>query len=77
MKPSAQQIETARQILTNAGFCVESLWHVDTITKNFNCTNEQAMEILNKVTDSNAVLNFIYDELMYVSEQEYNLKLKS
>lgn len=76
MKPTQQQIAIARQILTNAGFCVDSLWHVDDVKNNFHCTDEQAMEILSKSLDSDIVIGGIFDEINCQAEYNFNLKSK-
>jgi hypothetical protein len=77
MKPTPQQIETAKQILTNAGFCVDSLWHVDDVKNSYQCTDEQAMEILSKSLDHEMNMSAIFDEIHFQAEFTYNLKSKA
>ncbi len=40
------EIEQARQVLEDAGYQVTNLWHIDDIKDNYDCTDEEAMEIL-------------------------------
>jgi hypothetical protein len=40
-------IEEAKQVLKDAGFFTDNLWHVDDVKSKFKCTNDQAQDILN------------------------------
>tara|TARA_R110000751_G_scaffold131443_1_gene233781 strand:- start:154 stop:369 length:216 start_codon:yes stop_codon:yes gene_type:complete len=38
----------AKQVLKNAGYCVENLLHVSDVTDNYHCTESQASEVLSE-----------------------------
>jgi hypothetical protein len=40
------EIEKAKQVLENAGYFVDNLWSIEDVQQTYNCTDEQAMEVL-------------------------------
>jgi hypothetical protein len=40
------KIEKAKQVLKDAGYQTDNLWHIVDVQNNYNCTEEQAMEVL-------------------------------
>jgi hypothetical protein len=50
--------EQAKKVLSDAGYCVENLWHISDVTENYHCTDEQAKELLNDATSD---LSFTFD----------------
>lgn len=40
------KIEQAKETLREAGYFVDNLWRIDDVTWNYECTDEQAHEIL-------------------------------
>ncbi len=43
------EIEKANQTLKDAGYYVDSLWHIEDVKKDWKCTDEQAFEILDNI----------------------------
>lgn len=67
------EIEQAKQVLAKHGYYVASLWVNYDVQMNFECTNEQALEVLDKVLCSEAVVEYIFDSIKLQAE-EMNLK---
>jgi hypothetical protein len=64
------EIEKAKQILRNAGYQVANLWHINDVKGNYNCTDEEAMEVLVEALGNDATfdqicfaVNFHADEM--------------
>lgn len=49
--PTSQHslIEAAKKVLTDAGFFVGNLWHIEDVTSRYKCDDEEAMTILESV----------------------------
>ena len=55
-----EQINQAKQILKDAGYQTENLWHIDDVKSRYNCTDEQAHEILHKAITNEATMGQIW-----------------
>jgi muramoyltetrapeptide carboxypeptidase LdcA involved in peptidoglycan recycling len=53
------EIEKAKQILRNAGYQVANLWHINDVKGNYNCTDEEAMEVLVEALGNDATFDQI------------------
>ena len=40
------ELQQARQVLKDAGYQTDNLWHIADVKGNYNCTDEEAMEML-------------------------------
>jgi hypothetical protein len=56
-----QLINMSMLNLHDAGYLTNNLWHIDDVMDNFECTEEQAMEVLNKVMTSSYVINAVFE----------------
>lgn len=43
------KVEQAKAVLKEAGYHTDSLWHINDVTNKFECTDEQAYELLDNV----------------------------
>lgn len=51
------KVEIAKQILREAGYYVDNLWHIDDVKDEFECSDEDAQMVLNNVfTHDNLVM---------------------
>ena len=41
--------EQAKKVLSDAGYCVENLWHISDVTDNYHCSDEQAKKLFGKL----------------------------
>lgn len=53
-------VEQAREVLKSNGYYVENLWHIDDVKGKFDCTDEQAMEVLNKSLENEATMEQVW-----------------
>ena len=58
------ETENAKDILRNAGYYVDNLWHIKDIMSGFNCTNDvEAYRILDKVMTSEQTAVDIFEQI--------------
>jgi len=68
-------IEEAKQVLRDAGFFVDNLWHINDIKDRYNCDDdEQAQSILYNSLTNESVMERIWDSIDYQAKEE-NLDL--
>ena len=63
------EIEKARQVLQEAGYQTDNLWHINDVKDNYNCTDEQAMEILVQALDNDATMEQIWFSINFHAEE--------
>jgi muramoyltetrapeptide carboxypeptidase LdcA involved in peptidoglycan recycling len=59
------EIEKAKQVLRDAGYQVANLWHIDDVKQNYDCTDEEAMEVLEGALKNDATMAQIFDAIDY------------
>lgn len=59
----SNEIELAKQILKDNGFFVDNLWHIIDVKDMYECTDEQAMKVLEGALTNEAVFNQIWDAI--------------
>ena len=69
------EIEVAKQILKDAGYQVDNLWHIDDVQNNYNCTKEQAMEVLVSVLGNGYIMETVFD-MISLEADEIGLTIK-
>lgn len=58
------KIENAKDILRDAGYYVDNLWHIKDIMGGFNCTNDvEAYRILDKVMTSEQTAVDVFEQI--------------
>lgn len=66
-------IENAKELLKREGYYVDNLWQTCDVTLNYNCTEEEAQDVLNKSLTNDATYEQIWMSIGYVAES-MNLK---
>jgi hypothetical protein len=70
------EIEKAKQTLKDAGYFVDNLWHIDDVQQNYNCTDEEAMEVLEGALTDNYTQQIIFEAINIQTQiKEYRQKL--
>jgi hypothetical protein len=69
------KIEQSKAILRDAGYFVDNLWRVDDVTWNYECTDEQAHEILFEALTHPYITENVFSIINYKAE-ELELKEK-
>lgn len=64
----------AREVLRNAGYCVERLWSIYDVKMNYKCSDEVAMAILNSALNSDYITEQIFDCIDNVAEEKGLIK---
>lgn len=69
-------VNQAKEVLRNAGYFVDNLWHVDDVKLRYNCdNNDQAQDILNSALTNDATFEQICFAIDMVAQDEgLNLK---
>jgi hypothetical protein len=63
------KIENAKDILRDAGYYVDNLWHINDIMNGFKCTDDvEAYRILNKVMTSEQTAVHIFEQIGLIIE---------
>jgi hypothetical protein len=63
-------IAEAKQVLRNEGYFVDNLWHVSDVQNNFECTDEQAQDILYWSLTSPTTIEYINEHINLVATNE-------
>ncbi len=63
------EIEKAKQVLRNAGYFVDNLWSIEDVQQNYNCTDEQAMEVLEGALTDDYTQQMIFEAIDYSAEK--------
>lgn len=67
--------EKALNLLSDEGYYVKSLWQVDDVMIRWECTKEQALEILDKTFEDEYVNEIIFD-IININAKKMKLKPK-
>lgn len=74
-KPSEEEIEAARNVLRRAGYAVDNLWCDKDVMHKFDCTPEQALEVMNDALQNDYIMEQIHFAVGEVADA-MNLKSK-
>lgn len=73
--PTQEQIQQAKDLLKEAGYFVDNLWHIDDVKDEHECTDEEAMKVLEYALTGDGtrqtILDAIEDGIDYVMEQPF------
>ena len=67
------KIEQAKEVLREAGYFVDNLWSIEDVQGNYNCTDEEAQEILNSALTNEATMEQIWFAINFEAD-ELNLE---
>lgn len=63
-----KSVEEAKQTLTNDGYYIGSLWHLEDVKSKFECTDDEAFDILSQCVDNEWIIEQINVELLMMQE---------
>jgi hypothetical protein len=69
------EIEKAKEFLKLKGYFTNILWNTDDVTMNYDCTEEQAMRVLERVFNNEYVNEQIFESIKIIADS-MNLKPK-
>lgn len=53
-------VESCKEILSNAGYSVNNLWCVDDVKGKFDCTDDEAMRVMDRALSNDATMEQIW-----------------
>tara|TARA_Y100001938_G_scaffold115434_1_gene158826 strand:+ start:192 stop:467 length:276 start_codon:yes stop_codon:yes gene_type:complete len=62
--------------LKESGYYTDNLWHINDVRDRFDCTDEEAYKILDRVLSSEYAVSSIHESICQVAQDEFNLKFK-
>lgn len=68
--------DEAREILRNAGYCVNRLWSIYDVKMSYKCNSETAMEILNSALNNDYITEQIFDCIDDAAEEKGLTKIE-
>jgi hypothetical protein len=69
------EIQKAIELLTKEGYYTQFPWHIEDVQQNYNCTDEEAMEVLERVFNNEYVNQQIFESIDIIANS-LNLKPK-
>jgi len=69
------EIDKAKEFLKSKGYFTYTLWSTDDVTMNYDCTEEEAMEVLSRVFNNEWINEQIFESIKIIAES-LNLKPK-
>jgi len=76
-KMFSSEIDSAIKLhLKENGYFVDNLWHINDVRDRFDCTDEEAYKILDRVLSSEYAISSIHESISQVAQDEFNLKFK-
>ena len=67
------EINNAKETLRKAGYYVDNLWHKEDVQSNYECTDKEAMSVLESVLTDEYIMEMIN---VSISSQAKELNLK-
>ena len=61
-------IEEAKKLLRDNGYFVDNLWQTCDVTMNYDCTEEEAQEVLRGAFNNESVYEQIWNAISYEAE---------
>jgi hypothetical protein len=58
-----EEIEKAKAVLSDAGYFVDNLWHIDDVKKDHSVTDDEAMQILEYALTGEGTYSTIWDAI--------------
>tara|TARA_R100000664_G_C2757154_1_gene145244 strand:+ start:2461 stop:2721 length:261 start_codon:yes stop_codon:yes gene_type:complete len=63
------KINKARQTLQDAGYYVWNIYHIEDVKYNYDCTDDEAMQVLEKALDNDGTANQIWESINYFASE--------
>lgn len=62
-------IEQAKQVLRDNGYYVDNLWSIEDVLNNYNCTDDEAQEVLDGALQNDATMEQIWYAIDFHAEE--------
>jgi hypothetical protein len=74
-KSTYQEIENAKALLKENGYQVDNLWHIDDAKAKFNCTDDEAYDLIYSALTNEATMEQIWFAIDLIGQDD-GLELK-
>lgn len=68
MENSIMTVAQAKEVLRNAGYFVDNLWHIQDVMDRYECDEETAMEVLDSALTNDATMEQIHFAVRLMAE---------
>ena len=68
------EVSQARELLKSKGYYTENLWQIDDVKSVFQCTNEQAYEIMDEVLYSVFENEWLVEQIFVMIDEQCEAK---
>ena len=65
------KIQEAKQILRDAGYFIDNLWHISDVQQDFNCSDEEAQEVLMEALTNSWIVDQIWQSIREAASSDY------
>jgi hypothetical protein len=69
-----KSVEEAKAYLTENGYYTDNLWCVEDVQNNYDCTEEEAQEVLNGALQNEATMEQIWFAINYHAQEQGLIK---
>jgi hypothetical protein len=69
----SNKIKEAKQVLKEAGYFTDNLWHIDDVLMNFNVDEDTAQQILSRALQNSHITEQVFYTINYIAQDEFNL----
>lgn len=66
----ANKIKEAKKILEEAGYFTDNLWHMDDVKCIFDCSDEQAKDVLQKAMTNESTMHHIWSVIRIIGQDK-------
>lgn len=56
-------IDQAKQVLKDAGFYTDNLWSIEDVKSQYECTDEQAYQVLDEAFNNDRAMEYIWEAI--------------
>lgn len=68
------ETEKALNLLSDEGYYVKNLWHIDDVQKKYKCTKQEALEVLDESLTGELIVEEIFEKID-MSANKLNLEI--
>jgi len=62
------KISDAKELLRENGYYIYSMYHIEDVQSNYECTDSEAMDVLDQALDNDGTANQVWESIRYFAE---------
>jgi len=63
-----ERISQAKELLRESGYYIYSMYHIEDVQSHYECTDSEAMDILDQALDNDGTANQVWESIRYFAE---------